>query len=345
MNTVNICRRKGKKGIWVRWYEHVPGKHQKQTRYKKCNSRHEAEMFRHLKYQQLNLDVYKEISVEWQQAKKEYLQRFQIEGKATATRDKAESILRRFEDYLVNLPVHLHSLNQGDLDGFLGQVEGSDYTRRKYATAMNTFLRWCRSRNYRVQDISCPSIKVSTKSIQVISLWTVYRLWIKADAEMRVYLLLLLCTGMRAKDVLSLKPCNFDARKSQVVSIEQKTGKQKVSPLPQNASDWLRIQKWDGFGINLRTAWERLCMAANLAERGTLWKGKRQVICKVNRQDFRVLHSTLIQAGSGLEIARQALQHGDKKTTDQHYTDRLYVLRRRVEEVFSPIVDRLLNHE
>ncbi len=73
MKKVWIYKRKGSKGYYVAWYE------QGKQKTKLLPNKHLAEHFQHLKYHQLNSDVFQSaINLPWADLKAEFLQRYDI---------------------------------------------------------------------------------------------------------------------------------------------------------------------------------------------------------------------------------------------------------------------------
>ena len=92
MKKVWICKRKNIRGWWIGWYE--SGK----RKAKALPSKELAEHFKHIKYTQLNSDVFTGIvSADWQQMLDEYMESKKVQGVTEGTLYEIVLSLRNFE--------------------------------------------------------------------------------------------------------------------------------------------------------------------------------------------------------------------------------------------------------
>jgi hypothetical protein len=132
-----VYRRKNIKGYWVGWYE---GGRRKA---KAFPTKSLAEHFRHIKYTQLNSDVFTSVvDFDWRHMVEEYRQFKQVEGRKDASIYEIRLTLRHFER-LAGCSSS-KQLTQPSLDSFVlkRSEEVDKSTLNKDITNMRAFLKW-----------------------------------------------------------------------------------------------------------------------------------------------------------------------------------------------------------
>jgi hypothetical protein len=113
MKKLWVYKRKGIKGWWTGWYE---GSSRRKA--KAFPTKALAEHFRHIKYTQLNSDVFTSVvDFDWQQMVEEYRQFKQVEGRKEASIYEALLTLRHFERIVS--ANSSHEVTQQNLDAFV----------------------------------------------------------------------------------------------------------------------------------------------------------------------------------------------------------------------------------
>jgi hypothetical protein len=132
-----VYKRKNIKGWWVGWYE---GGNRKA---KALPSKALAEHFCHIKYAQLNSDVFTSIAdFDWDQMIEEYLQCKQVEGLVDASIYEVVLTLRHFKRIVG--PNSSKEITQQNLDTFIlkRSEEVGKNTLNKDIRNLHAFLSW-----------------------------------------------------------------------------------------------------------------------------------------------------------------------------------------------------------
>ena len=159
-----VYKRKGIKGWWCGWYE--GGK----RKAKALPSKSLAEHFRHIKYTQLNSDVFTSIvDSDWQQMAEEYRSFKQVEGLQEASIYEAMLTLGHFKR-LVSLKSS-KEITQPNLDAFVlkrGQ-EVEKNTLNKDIRNLNAFLNWAAKNRFVTSGLEVKKVKVPQKPVTALS--------------------------------------------------------------------------------------------------------------------------------------------------------------------------------
>lgn len=310
-----------RKGLYLSWYE--KGKRKR----KQFNTLDEAKKFREKKYKEVNRDVY-DIDT-WQDARDEFLERYNLKGLSEDSKIQAKRTLRYFEE-TTNI-VKLSDLNQEAVDTFLKARRTTNISKatvNKEIRYLKSFVRWLAKKGYHDGRLEIDFVKtpkaikkaLTTEQIRALLKVCPNEIW-------RIRILVSLCTGLRSGDIDRIKVSSVDLKRATIDSQSQKTGKVYLGkPLPDSLVPFLSeyiagipknaIKLFpDG---NIRKTWNKIREVAG-------------VDC--TRQDFRRTFSTLMQKISGLETARDLLEHSTIKITGEWYSDTEYLNKLRVNKL------------
>lgn len=320
-------KRAGKSGWWLRWQEN--GKRIMKT----FPTKSLAEHFRHIKYQQLNSDVFiSAIDIPWKSLKEEFLQRFAVRGLRAASKYEAERMLSKFYDCCH--PHSSKSITQRMVNIYLLERQKPDevgnilspYTINKDIERLKTFIRWMIENKYHVGGINLVKLKTPKILIKALNTEQIGGLFKACPTKAwRCRLLLSLVTGLRKYDIDNLLVADLDLKRASIDSKSQKTSKAYIGrPLPNavcpELADYLKSLP-EGqvklFGDrNIRKTWEII-------------RGET----KITRQDLRRTFSTLMQKIGSIGSAQNLLEHYDSRTTIEFYTDQELILRWKVNQL------------
>lgn len=331
MKKVWSYQRNNRKGYYVAWYENG------RQRTKLLPTKALAEHFKHLKYHQLNFDVFATpVKLPWPDIKREFLQRYDILGLAENTKLEARLFLDRFEK--IALPRSSASIDQRIVDFYLLERRKqhlSSYTIKKDIERLKTMLAWMSEKHYSFGQITLPRIKVPPVSRKALTTKQIRWLFSRCTGPTwRVRILLSLVTGLRKSDIDNLPRSAINLKAATIDTESQKTHKAYYGrPIPTSATGVLQSYL-DGLNKgqarlfadqNVRKEWERI--------RGNT---------KITRQQLRTTFSTLIQKIGSLPSAQALLEHHSSVTTTDFYTDRELILRWKVNQF--PVKEWLSRH-
>lgn len=159
-----IYKRKNVKGWWCGWYEN--GK----RKAKALPTKTLAEHFRHIKYAQLNSDVFTSvIDFDWRQILEEYKRYKRVEGLEESSIYEVVLTLRHYER-LVG-PNSSKDITQQSLDTFVlkrsGEIKRN--TLNKDIKNLHAFLRWAAKNRFVAPNLKVKKVKVTQKPVSVLS--------------------------------------------------------------------------------------------------------------------------------------------------------------------------------
>jgi len=207
MKKVWIYKRKNIKNWWCGWYE--SGKRKS----KALPSKELAEHYRHIKYTQLNSDVFTGlVSVGWEQMVSEYLEAKKIQGVTEGTLYEHALSLRNFER--LEGKCNSKQFTQNIIDDFIlkRSPEVKRPTLNKDLRNLKTFVNWCRKNRYLNGELEIKELKVDEKPVKSLNDTQVKNLLKAAQPypSMRIRILLALATVLRRGDIESLKVTDID---------------------------------------------------------------------------------------------------------------------------------------
>ena len=199
-----MYRRKGINGWWVGWYE--GGK----RKAKSLPTKSLAEHFRHMKYAQLNSDVFTSlIDCEWHQTVEEYRHAKQVEGLQEASIYESMLTLGHFKR-LTKIDSS-KAITQSALDQFIldRSQEVQKSTLNKDIRNLNAFANWAARNRFVPSGLRVKKLKVPQKPVVALSPRQVKDLLSVASRypTQRLRILLAVTTGLRRGDIRRSRPC------------------------------------------------------------------------------------------------------------------------------------------
>lgn len=204
-----VYKRKNIKGWWVGWYE------SSKRKAKAFPNKGLAEHFRHIKYTQLNSDVFTSVvDFNWQQMIEEYRKAKQVEGLQEASIYEAMLTLGHVKRLAGS--GSSRAITQNLLDQFIldrGQ-EVEKNTLNKDIRNLNAFLTWAVRNRFVASGLEVRKVKVAQKPVAALSPQQVRDLLAAAArySTLRLRVLLAVTTGLRRGDieVIRVRDIHFD---------------------------------------------------------------------------------------------------------------------------------------
>ncbi|OHB55303.1 MAG: hypothetical protein A2Y12_00610 [Planctomycetes bacterium GWF2_42_9] len=272
MKKVWIYKRKNINGWWVGWYESGNRKA------KALPSKELAEHYKHLKYTQLNSDVFTgQVTADWKQMITEYREAKKVQGVTEGTLYEIALSLRNF----TRLAGQCSSkqITQNVIDKFILQ-RGNEVKRptlNKDIRNLKTFVNWCRGNRYLNGNIKIKELKEDERPVKSLNDIQIKRL-LEASTPypaMRMRVLLALGTGLRRGDIDSLKISDIDFERNCITTASKKTGKSLGSrPVPHSVI--IEVRKFvDEYNSGCEKLfrdkfsprkWKRICRDASLLD-------------------------------------------------------------------------------
>jgi integrase len=319
-----VYRRKGIKGWWTGWYE--SGK----RKAKAFPTKSLAEHFRHIKYTQLNSDVFTSVvDFDWRQMVEEYRQFKQVEGRKEASIYEVLLTLRHFER-LVGCNSS-REITQPNLDAFvLKRTEEIDKsTLNKDITNLRAFLKWAVRNRFVASGLDIRKVKVPQKPVVALSVQQVRDLLTTAATypTLRLRVLLAVTTGLRWGDIETLRIGDLHFDRNTITTRNRKAGKS----MPERPVPEAIMTELSNYVATLPEGQERL-----LSDRFSTKKWDRvRAKVKIPGLTFQVLRKTfaslLAQRGVPTAVTQRLLEHSSPQLTNDVYTNVDPVLRQAVD--------------
>ena len=328
MRKVWIYKRNNINGWWVGWYE--GGK----RKAKALPSKELAEHYKHIKYTQLNSDVFTGmISVDWPQMLEEYREHKKVQGVTESTLYEVALSLRNFERLAGK---HTSKqISQGIVDKFILQrgKEVKRPTLNKDIRNLKAFLKWCKKKRYINEEIEIKLLKEDERPVKSLSEKQIIQLLAGFGSypTLKMRILLALGTGLRRGDIDTLKISNIDFGNNNITTNSKKTRKSMGSrPVPEpvmielkkyinelnSSNDRLFI---DDFNYK---RWRKTCTKADLP--GLKFHDLR-----------KTFGSLLAQNGVSAVVAQKLLEHSSPTLTSKIYMNVDPVLRSAVNKLHA----------
>ncbi len=318
-----VYKRKHIKGWWCGWYE--GGK----RKAKVLPSRALAEHFRHMKYAQLNSDVFTSmVDFDWQPMVEEYRRFKRVEGLQEASIYEAMLTLGHFERLAG--PQSSRIITQNTLDQFIldrGQ-EVQKNTLNKDIRNLNAFLNWAARNRFVSSDLEVRKVKVALKPVAALSPQQVRDLLTAASKypAMRLRVLLAVTTGLRRGDIEAIRVGDIHFDRNTIATRNRKAGKAMAErPIPEEIMTGL-----SNYVATLPDGQERL-----FADRFSPKKWERiRTAVKLPELKFHDLRKTfaslLAQRGVSTAVTQRLLEHSSPRLTNDVYTNVDPVLRQAI---------------
>ena len=326
MKKVWVYKRTGVKGWWVGWYESGNRKA------KALPSKELAKHFKHLKYAQLNSDVFTGIvAADWQQMIEEYREAKKVQGVTEGTLYEIALSLRNFERLVGKCSSK--QITQSTVDKFILQrrTEVSRPTLNKDIRNLKTFINWCKKKRYINNEIKLRELKEEERPVKSLNDVQIRKLLVAAEpyVPMKVRILLALGTGLRRGDIDSLRISDIDFEKNSISTTSRKT-KKSMASRPVSAELMTKLSEYVcGLDVGqeklFRTKfnyrkWRRICKKAELTD--------------LKFHDLRkTFGSLLAQNGISTAVTQKLLEHSSPYLTNKVYTNVDPVLRYAVEQL------------
>ncbi len=272
MKKIWVYKRTGIKGWWVGWYE--SGK----RKAKALPSKELAEHFKHIKYTQLNSDVFTgQVFADWNQMIGEYREAKKVQGVTEGTLYEIALSLRNFERLVGKC--NSKQITQSAIDKFILQrgTEVSRPTLNKDIRNLKTFINWCKRKRYINNEIELRELKEDERPVKSLNDVQIRKLLVAAEPylPMKIRILLALGTGLRRGDIDSLKISDIDFEKNAISTTSRKT-KKSMASRPVSAEVMTELSKYVcglDFGQEKlfctkfsHRKWRRVCKKAGLAD-------------------------------------------------------------------------------
>jgi len=321
-----IYKRKNIKGWWVGWYEG------RKRRSKALPSKKLADHFCHIKYTQLNSDVFTGIvDVDWRQMVDEYHYAKQVEGLQTPSIYEALLTLRHYERLAG--PSTSRHVTQQSVDEFILErsKEVAKNTLNKDIRNITTFLNWASKNRYVATDLKIKELKVARKPVTALFPRQVRDL-IKLVSQyptLRLRVLLAVTTGLRRGDIeaMQIGDVHFDRntittrnRKAKKAMAERPVPEQITTELSNYTAtlpDGQKLLFADRFSPK---KWDKIRCKAGLPE--------------LKFHDLRkTFASQLAQRGVSTAVTQRLLEHSTPQLTNDVYTNVDPALRQAIERL------------
>lgn len=327
-----VYKRKNIKGWWTGWYEN--GK----RKAKAFPTKSLAEHFRHIKYTQLNADVFTSIvDLDWQQIVEEYRRFKRVEGLQEASIYEAMLTLAHFARLAG--PYSSRSLTQNVLDQFVldrGQ-EVQKNTLNKDIRNLNAFLTWASRNRFVALGLEVRKVKVAQKPVVALSPQQVRDLLVVASKypTLRLRVLLAVTTGLRRGDIEAIRIGDIHFKRNTLATRNRKAEKAMPErPIPEEIMSELTKHV-----AGLPDGQERLFTDRFSPKK---WETIRKTIGvpDLKFHDLRKTFASLLaQRGVSTAVTQRLLEHSSPQLTNDVYTNVDPVLRQAIS--LLPVADWL----
>jgi len=326
MKKIWVYKRKNVKGWWVGWYE--SGK----RKAKALPSKELAEHYKHIKYTQLNSDVFTGmVAADWNQMVDEYREAKKVQGVTDGTLYEIALSLRNFERLVGKC--NSKRITQNVIDKFILQ-RGSEVKRptlNKDIRNLRTFINWCRENRYLNGKLKIKELKEDERPVKSLNDIQIRRLLSTIQSEPAIYMRILLAlgTGLRRGDIDELKISDIDFERNCIATTSRKTRKSMASR-PVSVEVMAELKKCLNGSNSEQTKlfndnfshkrWKKICKGAGLID--------------LKFHDLRkTFGSILAQNGVSTAVTQRLLEHSSPTLTNKIYTNVDPVLRKSVNQL------------
>ena len=326
MKKVWIYQRKHIKGWWIGWYESGIRKA------KALPTKELAEHYRHIKYTQLNSDVFTgAVSADWNQMVSEYRESKKVQEVTEGTLYEIALSLRNFQRLCGKSTSK--QITQFVIDKFI-LLRGNEVKRatlNKDIRNLKAFISWCREQRYVNGLIKLKELKEAERPVKSLNDTQVRKLQAASEqySQMRMRILIALGTGLRRGDIDSLKITDIDFERNYISTTSQKTKKCMDSrPIPVEVMnelskyvDNIKNGQEALFDISFNhRQWRKICQKAALIN--LKFHDLRRTFC-----------SALAQRGVSSAVPQRLLELSSAELTNRIYTNVDPVLRKSIEQL------------
>jgi len=327
-----VYKRKNVKGWWVGWYQN--GK----RKAKAFPNKSLAEHFRHIKYTQLNSDVFTGVvDFNWDQIVKEYRRAKLVGGLKDASLYEVLLTLRHFERVVgVNSS---KEITQQSLDAFIlrRSEEVKKSTLNKDIRNLRAFLSWAVKNHFVATGLEVKKVKVPQKGVVSLSPKQVRDLLTAASRHptVRLRVLLAVTTGLRRGDIEALRIGDLHFDRNAIATRNRKAGK----AMPERPIPEAIMTELSNYVATLPSGQERLFTDRFTSKK---WNRVRERFGMPNLKfhDFRKTFASLLaQRGVSTAVTQRLLEHSTPQLTNEVYINVDPVLRQAVD--LLPVADWL----
>jgi integrase len=321
-----VYKRKNIKGWWTGWYE---GGRRKA---KAFPTKALAEHFRHIKYTQLNSDVFTSIvDFGWPQMVEEYRRFKQVEGLVEASLYEIQLTLRNFRR-IVGLSSS-KGITQPAVDTFVlkRSKEVGGNTLNKDIRNMHAFLNWAAKNRFIASGLQIKKVKVPQKPVVSLSPPQVKDLLVATGCHptIRLRVLLAVTTGLRRGDIeaICIGDVHFD--RNTITTRNRKARKAMPErPVPEQV-----MTELSNYVTMLPDGQERLFTDRFTSKK---WNKVREKVemPELKFHDLRKTFASLLaQRGVSTAVTQRLLEHSSPQLTNQIYTNVDPVLRQAISQL------------
>jgi integrase len=327
-----VYKRRHIKGWWCGWYE--GGK----RKAKALPSKALAEHYRHVKYVQLNSDVFTgTVDYDWHHLVEEYRHAKQVAGLAEAS--IYETMLTSGHFARSVGPTSSKQITQSTLDKFI--LERSQKVKRdtlnKDIRNLRAFLNWAIRNRFVPAGLQVKEVKVAKKPVTALSPRQVRDLLTAASPypALRLRVLLAVATGLRRGDLEAIRVGDIHFDRNTISTRNCKAGKAMPErPVPEEI-----MTELSNVIAALPEGQEQLFADKFSAKR---WERIRKAIGlpSLKSHDLRKTFASLLaQRGVSIVVTQRLLEHSSPQLTSDVYTNVDPVLRQAVS--LLPVEDWL----
>jgi integrase len=318
-----VYKRRGIKGWWTGWYE--SGK----RKAKAFPTRNLAEHFRHIKYTQLNSDVFTSIvDFDWPQLIEEYRHFKRVGGLVDGSIYEVLLTLRHFKR--IASPNSSKEITQPNLDAFVlkRSAEVGKNTLNKDIRNLHAFLNWAVKNRFVTSDLEIRKVKVPQKPVTALSVQQVRDLLTTASKyrTLRLRVLLAVTTGLRRGDIEAICIGDIHFDRNTIATRNRKAGKAMPErPIPEQITTEL-----SDYVATLPDGQERLFTDRFSPKK---WEKIRNAarFPELKFHDLRKTFASLLaQRGVSTAVTQRLLEHSSPQLTNEVYTNVDPVLREAV---------------
>ena len=319
-----VYKRKNIKGWWVGWYE--GGKRKS----KALPAKKLAEHFWHIKYAQLNSDVFTgTVDIAWRQMVAEYHHAKKVEGLQKASMYETLLTLRHYER-LAGSTSSKH-VTQQSLDEFILErsKEVAKNTLNKDIRNITSFLNWASKNRYVASDLKVKEIKVARKPVTALFPRQVRDIigLVSKYPSLRLRVLLAVTTGLRRGDIeaIQIGDIHFDRN-----TITTRNHKAKKAMAERPVSEQIMTELSNH--IATLPEGQELLFADRFSPKkwGTI--RRKAGLPELKFHDLRKTFASLLaQRGVSTAVTQRLLEHSTSQLTNDIYTNIDPALRQAIE--------------
>jgi integrase len=327
-----VYKRTNIKGWWVGWYESGTRKA------KAFPTKVLAEHFRHIKYTQLNSDVFTSVvDFDWDQMTEEYRQFKQVEGLVDVSVYEVLLTLRHFKRIVS--PNSSGEITQPNLDAFVLKrtEEVQKNTLNKDIRNIKAFLNWAVKNRFVALGLEIRKVKVPQKPVAALSVQQVRNLLTTASKypTLRLRVLLAVTTGLRRGDIEAIRIGDIHFDRNTIATRNRKAGKAMPErPIPEQI-----MTELSNYVTTLPDGQERVFADRFRSKRWDKIRTKLG-LPELKFHDLRKTFASLLaQRGVSTAVTQRLLEHSSPQLTNDVYTNVDPVLRKAAE--LLPVADWL----